>query len=167
MVFVSLSRLILSPKGGGGTFGVVLESTILASPRVTLQTVIMAFSPNTTRTTELWNILADNGLKWANEGWGGFSTSGIAILINPKISAEQAAISMDPLVQFGKRLQSEGVIGTQTIVTEFPSWGAFFKTFTQDHVAVRSFRHLCLASQSTFIGRWFQSCTRITSNQQR
>ncbi|KAG6853567.1 hypothetical protein C0991_003237 [Blastosporella zonata] len=43
---------------------------------------------------------------------------------------------MEPLVQFGKRLQSEGVKGVQVIVTEFPSWGAFFTTFTKEHVAV-------------------------------
>ncbi|KAH0586775.1 hypothetical protein H2248_005624 [Termitomyces sp. 'cryptogamus'] len=122
--------------GGGGTFGVVLEATVLASPQVTLQTVIVSFTPNTVRTQELWNILADNGLKWAEEGWGGFSTSGIAILINPGSTKEDAAKSMDPLIQFGKRLQSEGVEGASTIVTEFPSWGTFFNAFTKDHVAV-------------------------------
>ncbi|RDB14906.1 hypothetical protein Hypma_016469 [Hypsizygus marmoreus] len=121
--------------GGGGTFGVVLESTVLASPRVTLQTVIVAFPPSTVRTRELWNILTENGLKWADEGWGGFSTSGIAILLNPKINKEQAATTMRPLIQFGKRLQNEGVQGVQVVVTEFPSWAKFFEAFTKDHVA--------------------------------
>ncbi|GLB38750.1 putative oxygen-dependent FAD-linked oxidoreductase family protein [Lyophyllum shimeji] len=122
--------------GGGGTFGVVLESTILASPQVTLQAVIVTFSANTTRTKELWTILADNGLKWADEGWGGFSMAGILILINPGSSKEETAKSMAPLIAYGKRLQSEGVQGASTIVTEFPSWGAFFNAFTKDHVAV-------------------------------
>ncbi|KAG6876325.1 hypothetical protein C0992_013354 [Termitomyces sp. T32_za158] len=122
--------------GGGGTFGVVLEATVLASPQVTLQAVIVSFTPNTARTRELWNILADNGLKCAEEGWGGFSTSGVAILINPGSNKEDAAKSMDPLIQFGKKLQSEGVEGAQTLVTEFPSWGTFFDTFSKEHVAV-------------------------------
>ncbi|KAG5334588.1 hypothetical protein C0989_003317 [Termitomyces sp. Mn162] len=43
---------------------------------------------------------------------------------------------MDPLIQFGKRLQSEGEEGASTIVTEFPSWGTFFNAFAKDHVAV-------------------------------
>ncbi|KAG6916181.1 hypothetical protein DXG01_008111 [Tephrocybe rancida] len=122
--------------GGGGTFGVVLEATIMASPPVTLQAVIVSFTPDTTHTQELWNILADNGLKWADEGWGGFSTSGVAILINPGSNKEDAAKSMDPLIQFGKRLKAEGVEGIQFVVTEFPSWGTFFETFTKEHVAV-------------------------------
>lgn len=118
----------------------MLESTILASPRVTLQTVILSFNGTKELNRELWTILADNGLKWADEGWGGFSTSGVAIFINPKSTKEDAALSMDPLVQFGKRLQNEGIAGAQLIVTEFPSWGTFFEAFTNDHVAVRSFR---------------------------
>jgi len=122
--------------GGGGTFGVVLESTVLASPQVTLQTVIVSFSPNTTRTKELWTILADNGLRWANEGWGGFSMAGVVILINPGLSKNETAKSMNPLIQFGKRLQSEGVAGAATTVTEFSSWFKFFDTFTKAHVAV-------------------------------
>ena len=109
----------------------------MASPQVTLQTVIVSFTPNTERTQELWNILADNGLKWAEEGWGGFSTSGVAILINPGSNKEDAAKSMDPLIQFGKRLQGEGIEGASTLVTEFPSWGTFFNAFTKEHVAVR------------------------------
>lgn len=109
----------------------------MASPQVTLQAVIVSFTPNTTRTQELWTILADNGLKWAEEGWGGFSTSGVAILINPGSNKEQAAKSMDPLIQFGKKLESEGVEGADTLVTEFSSWGTFFETFTKEHVAVR------------------------------
>ncbi|KAF9465354.1 hypothetical protein BDZ94DRAFT_1254349 [Collybia nuda] len=122
--------------GGGGTFGVVLESTILASPRVTLQTVIVTFKGTTESNRELWTILTDNGLKWAEEGWGGFSTSGIAILINPKSTKTEAAMSMEPLIQFGKHLQDTGNTSAQIIVTEFPSWGAFFEAFTKDHVAV-------------------------------
>ncbi|KAG6826339.1 hypothetical protein H0H87_007457, partial [Tephrocybe sp. NHM501043] len=55
--------------GGGGTFGVVLEATSLASPPVALQTVIVSFTTaNSTRTKDLWTTLTDNGLKWADEG---------------------------------------------------------------------------------------------------
>ncbi|KAJ7791115.1 hypothetical protein B0H14DRAFT_3094553 [Mycena olivaceomarginata] len=126
--------------GGGGTFGVVLEATLLASPPVTLQAVIVSWpstSMNRTRalTAELWTILTENGLKWAAEGWGGFSTSEIAILVNPVLDPEQAAASMVPLVKFGERLQQDGVDGAETVVTTFPSFLAFFNAFTLEHVA--------------------------------
>jgi hypothetical protein len=107
---------------------------------VTLQTVIVSFTPpsnNNTLNKELWTILADNGLTWANEGWGGFSTSGVAILINPNSTKEKAATSMAPLIAFGQRLAAANVTGAQLLVTEFPSWKAFFDAFTGSHVAVR------------------------------
>lgn len=134
--------------GGGGTFGVVLESTILASPRVTLQAVILSFTPtpgNSTLNSELWTILSDNGLTWANEGWGGFSASGVAILINPNSTTTAAAASMAPLIVFGQRLIAEKVPNAQLVVTEFPSWKAFFDVFTSQHVAVTG-TNLALAS---------------------
>ncbi|KAF7344002.1 Cytokinin dehydrogenase 11 [Mycena venus] len=124
--------------GGGGTFGVVLEATLLASPPVTLQAVIVSWSstsPNRTLTAELWKILTNNGLKWAGEGWGGFSMSEIAILVNPVLDSEQAAASMAPLVEFGARLKQDGVEGAETVVTTFPSFLAFFNAFTLEHVA--------------------------------
>ncbi|KAF9046193.1 FAD binding domain-containing protein [Panaeolus papilionaceus] len=121
--------------GGGGTFGVVLEASILTSPTVTLQTVILKFNSNTTLTKELWTIMADNSLKWSNDGWGGWSMANVAVLINPKLTADQAKESMKPLIDLGQRLQSEGVDGLSFVVTTFPSWGVFFSVFTKDFVA--------------------------------
>ncbi|KAJ7801760.1 hypothetical protein B0H14DRAFT_2528843 [Mycena olivaceomarginata] len=122
--------------GGGGTFGVVLEATLLASPAITLQAVIVSWSaPNRALTAELWTILADNGLKWAADGWGGFSMAELAILVNPVLDPVQAAASMAPLIDFGHRLQQDGVPGAQTVVTTFPSFLEFFDAFTLEHVA--------------------------------
>ncbi|KAJ7813344.1 hypothetical protein B0H14DRAFT_3750618 [Mycena olivaceomarginata] len=122
--------------GGGGTFGVVLEATLLASPAITLQAVIVSWStPNRTLTAELWTVLADNGLKWAADGWGGFSMAELAILVNPVFDPVQAAASMAPLIDFGHRLKQDGVPGAQTVVTTFPSFLAFFDAFTLGHVA--------------------------------
>ncbi|KAJ7017040.1 hypothetical protein C8F04DRAFT_484826 [Mycena alexandri] len=122
--------------GGGGTFGVVLEATVLASPPVALQTVIISWAvPNRTLTAELWNILADNGLAWAADGWGGFSTAEVAILVNPTLNLGQATASMAPLIDFGNRLQQDGVSGVQVVVITFPTFLAFFNAFTLEHVA--------------------------------
>ena len=122
--------------GGGGTFGVVLEATILASPRVTLQAVLVSFTPNTTLNQQLWSILVQNGISWADQGWGGFGASGTAILINPNPNATTSSLA--PLIKFGQQLQAQGVPGAATIVTTFPSWNSFFTAFVSQNVAVRT-----------------------------
>ncbi|KAG6848092.1 hypothetical protein H0H87_004287, partial [Tephrocybe sp. NHM501043] len=71
---------------------------------------------------DLWTILTDNGLKWADEGWGGFSMSNIVILVNPILSADEAVSSMDPLIEYGNQLKSEGVEGALVVVTMFPTF---------------------------------------------
>lgn len=123
--------------GGGGTFGVVLESTVLASPPVKLETVIVSFDPaaNSTLTEELWTIMAENSVRWAEEGWGGISNKGVAIYINPRLDAGAAARSMAPLINFGQRLVAQNVTGAKTLVTTFPTWSSFFTTFSSQYMA--------------------------------
>ncbi|KAJ3862754.1 hypothetical protein EV359DRAFT_44538 [Lentinula novae-zelandiae] len=124
--------------GGGGTFGVVLESTVLASPRVTLQVVMVTFdsTTDTTITRELWNTMTANALQWAEDGWGGIATTNVAIYINPILGPAEAAKSMNPLIEFGQKLQSNQVEGAQLISTSFESWGTFFNWFAADNVAI-------------------------------
>lgn len=116
--------------GGGGTFGVVLESTTLASPPVTLQVVVVTWTnPNSTLTESLWSILVDNAVKWADEGWGGFVAGQSVIYLTPKLNKEQAAESMKPVIDFGGKLKQDGVAGAQLLILEFPTWYTFFNTF--------------------------------------
>ena len=108
------------------------EATILASPPVKLQSLILTLkAPSATKC--MWSILADNALKWADEGWGGFSTSQVVILINPKLNSQEATESLAPLIDFGKSLPADEV---ELDIIEFPTWGAFFNVFSKDHVAV-------------------------------
>ncbi|KAJ7934232.1 hypothetical protein B0H13DRAFT_2227291 [Mycena leptocephala] len=103
-------------------------------PHVTLQAVIIFWSnSNRTLTAEMWNIMVDNGLTWAADGWGGFSLAETAILVKQALDPAQAATSVAPLVDFGHRLQEVGVPGAQTVVTTFPSFLAFFNAFTLEH----------------------------------
>lgn len=120
--------------GGGGTFAVVMEATILASPRVTLQTLILKFPHNNNTTQAMWQIMVDNGLKWANDGWGGFAMANVLVLVNPRLNKGQATESLAPLIDFGAELQDAK--NGRLVVMEFPSWGTFFNAFTRDHVAV-------------------------------
>jgi len=43
---------------------------------------------------------------------------------------------MKPLIDFGQKLQDDGVEGAQLLVLEFPSWGTFFNTFADTDAAV-------------------------------
>ena len=122
--------------GGGGTFGVVLESTVLASPQVVLQAVIVSFSNNSKATRQLWDIVVENAEKWTNDSWGGLVNANTAIYVTPKLSKSEAAQSMDPLIQFGRELIATNITGVELIVTTFPSYGSFFEHLSGSKVGV-------------------------------
>ncbi|KAJ6545042.1 FAD-binding domain-containing protein [Mycena vulgaris] len=116
--------------GGGGTFGVVLESTTLVSPVVTVQAILVSItSPSANRTKELYSTMIDNGLKWADDGYGGYVSGGTAVYLTPKLTAAEHAASMAPMIDFGKRLNATGAGVYQ--VLEFPNWLSFFNVFTE------------------------------------
>lgn len=122
--------------GGGGTFGVVLESTHLVSPNSPVQAVIVAWKdPDEGLTKEMWSIMADNALAWAKDGWGAISRSEVAVYVTPKLDKAEAAKSLAPLIQFGQRLKKDGVTGATLLVAEFPSYGTFFHVFSTQYVA--------------------------------
>lgn len=127
----------------------MLESTTLASPPVTLQVVVVTWTnPNSTLTESLWSILVDNAVKWADEGWGGFVAGQSVIYLTPVLNKEQASESMEPVIDFGGKLEQDGVAGAQLLVLEFPSWYTFFNTFASTDSAVRV---ISPCAQSIFI----------------
>ncbi|KAJ7186129.1 FAD-binding domain-containing protein [Mycena filopes] len=111
--------------GGGGTFGVVIESTHLLEQRFPLQVINMTFAPTTANLPEYFGILVNNSVKWAEEGWGGHINNvppGIAY-INPQMSLANATASMAPVAAFAAANN-----GTATVET-FASWFDFFTRF--------------------------------------
>ncbi|CAK5282291.1 unnamed protein product [Mycena citricolor] len=126
--------------GGGGTFAVVMSATILASPPVTLQTLILTWpESDRTLTREIWALMVDNALHLASDGWGGFATANTVILVNPALDAAAATRSLAPLIHFERT-------GTQRTVTAFPTFYSFFESFTTAHVAIVG-QQLALASR--------------------
>lgn len=138
----------------------VLEATTLASPRVNVQAIIFSFGKiklpaNSTTsfsdlTKELWTILAVNGLRWAEEGWGGYVTPGTAVFVNPGEAfhgkPDQVKASMQDLLNFAAKVKQldldNGNDGSTLplIVTELPSWYSFFNVFASQFVAVNFHR---------------------------
>ncbi|KAJ7111997.1 hypothetical protein C8R44DRAFT_632447 [Mycena epipterygia] len=122
--------------GGGGTFGVVLESTTLASPIVIVQAILVSISsPSVNLTKELYSIMIDNGLKWADDGYGGYVSGGTAVYLTPKLTAAEHAASMAPMLDFGNRLNATGT-GVYELL-EFPNWLSFFNVFTETELAAQ------------------------------
>ncbi|KAJ7679147.1 hypothetical protein DFH06DRAFT_1278863 [Mycena polygramma] len=122
--------------GGGGTFGVVMESTTLASPVVTVQAILLSItSPSANLTEVLYSLMIDNGLKWADDGYGGYVSGGTAVYLTPKLTAAEHAASMAPMLEFGKRLNATGT-GIYELL-EFPTWLSFFNVFTETELAAQ------------------------------
>ncbi|KAJ7646069.1 FAD-binding domain-containing protein [Mycena polygramma] len=121
--------------GGGGTFGVVVESTHFVEPRIPIQVINMTFTPTDTNLQEYFEILVNNSAHWGAQGWGGHVNRAPAGLtyVNPRLSLADATASMAPLSAF-----AEANNGTATIET-LPSWYPFFTRFiVQGEVAVGS-----------------------------
>ncbi|KAJ7105713.1 FAD-binding domain-containing protein [Mycena epipterygia] len=115
--------------GGGGTFGVVVESTHLVEQQITIQAINMTFTPTNANLQEYYEILVNNSAHWSELGWGGHVNSpalglpaGI-IYVNPRLSLAEATDSMAQLSAFALANN-----GTSSLVT-LPSWYEFFLQF--------------------------------------
>ncbi|KAJ7186134.1 hypothetical protein C8R46DRAFT_1062570 [Mycena filopes] len=108
--------------GGGGTFGVVLESTHIVEQRIPLQVIDMQFIPTAENLPEYFEILVNHSVRWADEGWGGhvnMMPAGI-LHVNPRLSLEEAKESMAPLAAFAVAQNGSARIETAS------SWQDFF-----------------------------------------
>ncbi|KAJ7089173.1 FAD-binding domain-containing protein [Mycena belliarum] len=115
--------------GGGGTFGVVMESTSLASPKMTLQVAFAHFSRNNTNATRgFYKVVAENSVRWAEQGFGGYIESFQALYVTPKLNSTEAAATMQPLFDYVKALAPNDP-GVQILNLEVPSYGTFYQTF--------------------------------------
>ncbi|KAJ7270446.1 isoamyl alcohol oxidase [Mycena rebaudengoi] len=111
--------------GGGGTFGVVIESTHLVERRIPIQVINMTFIPSSTNLEEYFEILVNNSLQWGEHGWGGHvnrQPPGI-IHVNPLISLDEAKADMARISAFAHANNGTAVVET------LPSWFEFFDRF--------------------------------------
>uniref|UniRef100_A0A8H7XZV8 FAD-binding PCMH-type domain-containing protein n=1 Tax=Psilocybe cubensis TaxID=181762 RepID=A0A8H7XZV8_PSICU len=111
--------------GGGGTFGVVLESTHMASPRVTIQAVLGQYTNTRENSVQLMKALAGNAVQLATDGWGGYITppAGAAFWANPVLNATEAKHSASGMVD-----AFASVNGTTTFFT-LDSFSDFYDMF--------------------------------------
>lgn len=115
----------------------ILEMTYLATPRVTLQAIFLSFPGTPDTTKELFFVLIDNGLRWSQEGWGGFTTTGVFIYINPVLNATQAVESMTPIAELSERLKTAGVTNVSLTQATFPSYLSWYRVFFAANIAAQ------------------------------
>ncbi|KAK0227831.1 FAD-binding domain-containing protein [Armillaria fumosa] len=109
--------------GGGSTFGVVLESSMLVEPRMSLVVAAISFSQTAENGVPFLKLLVDHTYRWGTEGWGGHMRSNGIINVNPLLTLEEARVSVQPIVDYALAQN-----GTAT-VEELPSWLTFFAKY--------------------------------------
>ncbi|KAI4160357.1 MAG: hypothetical protein LQ342_005768 [Letrouitia transgressa] len=116
--------------GGGGTFGVNMEISILAYNNTEVQ--VAKFGIPTANMTQLLKLLVANANQWHKEGWGGYayprrpakpSEPIPVILINPRLNATEVRVSLAPLIKFANSLHARTIIETR---------GSFYDVYELD-----------------------------------
>jgi FAD/FMN-containing dehydrogenase len=116
--------------GGGGTFGLVLESTSKVEPRMELNFALMALPQALTDTSNFTQILLDNALRWSDEGWGGPNSANSFAMANPFLSIDQARASLESLSKYVLS------VGGTVSIERYPSFFAIYEQFIKPVDAV-------------------------------
>ncbi|EGO22798.1 hypothetical protein SERLADRAFT_416412 [Serpula lacrymans var. lacrymans S7.9] len=134
--------------GGGGTFGVVLESTHRVEGRLSMQVASLSMNATSTNMRAYYEILVNNSMQWASEGWGGHIVDSAINYVTPLLSLAEAQASMEPIASY---VTSQG---GSVVIETMDSWYDYFEKYvvpTQESVA----RLLAIGSrlmpQSVFI----------------
>ncbi|KAF8165925.1 FAD-binding domain-containing protein [Crassisporium funariophilum] len=111
--------------GGGGTFGVVLEATILATPARSYRIASINWPVSDVNLKQVLSIFLENATTFANQGWGGYLTPtiGSLVMLNPVLNAADAEKSMKPLMDLTR---SFGGVSNVTTVNTFQDWFTLF-----------------------------------------
>lgn len=109
--------------GGGGTFGVVMEATHRVDPVVPLSVAYIKYNQTTANLAQWLEVLVENGLDWAKQGWGGHYVSSNIISLTPLLNLSEAVASMEPAAAFARANSGSVVIET------LPSWYSFYTKY--------------------------------------
>jgi FAD/FMN-containing dehydrogenase len=118
--------------GGGSTFGVNMEVSFRAHPKVTIQTADIAFIASSTAAfNSFFSVLTQNANKWADDGWGGYITFGAdnqyligMTLFNAKLDNDNATTSIAPILDFAHSSSS-----SFTLAASVSTSGSFYETY--------------------------------------
>ncbi|KAK8186483.1 hypothetical protein BC567DRAFT_253939 [Phyllosticta citribraziliensis] len=119
--------------GGGGTFGVNVEVTMKTYPKMSFQVANFAYtSSDPGNLRKFLQLIAENANQWADGGWGGYITPGVAgdsasalTLLTPKLDHTAAVQDMKPVLDFAATPGVKPVV--MSINTANTYWEAYSK----------------------------------------
>uniref|UniRef100_L2GB04 Isoamyl alcohol n=1 Tax=Colletotrichum fructicola (strain Nara gc5) TaxID=1213859 RepID=L2GB04_COLFN len=123
--------------GGGGTFGVVLESSHVVEPVVPMAVADIGIPPDDKEAYGEWmDLLVDTAVALAEDGWGGHIYGNSLVHVSPLMTTvEDAEASLSKLIAFAD------APGGHVNVTIAPNWLSFFTDHVlADSVAVGNLR---------------------------
>ncbi|PVF98323.1 FAD-binding domain-containing protein [Serendipita vermifera] len=110
--------------GGGGTFGVVMETTFKVEPRsIGIRVAKITYPASADNWKKVVEIGVNNAAKWADEAWGGVIGTSLVVFTNPRLSLDEAKASFQPYADF-----AQSVNGT-LVIEDAPTWLQFFDKF--------------------------------------
>ncbi|KAF8901508.1 FAD-binding domain-containing protein, partial [Gymnopilus junonius] len=120
--------------GGGGTFGVVLEATMMVSPAQTFRMASFNWPINDDNLRPILSVFLDNVTAMAENGWGGYLTPSVGnlILISPRIDIETAQEMMKPLIDLTIAL------GGNASVSHIASYDEWFKGWASGTIGAQA-----------------------------
>ncbi|KAF1987495.1 FAD-binding domain-containing protein [Aulographum hederae CBS 113979] len=118
------SDLFWALRGGGGGFGVVLESTSIVEPRMPVAVASITVPASTPETTHSWlELLVTESLRWGLDDWGGHLTSTTLIHMNPLLDLSAATASMNSATSFAL------VHNGSSVIEVLPSWYEVYEKY--------------------------------------
>ncbi|KAK4868287.1 hypothetical protein LT330_007009 [Penicillium expansum] len=85
---------------GGGAFGVIIDSTHPSEPEKSLTGASLQFQGTTESQRAFTTIMTENMHSWALQGWGGPSSPSFSMLVNDKVSVDDAKKALAPALDF-------------------------------------------------------------------
>jgi len=133
--------------GGGGTFGVVLEATVMASPATSFRVANINWPINENSLKQILDVFVDSISTIATQGWGGYltPTAGNLILTTPNLDLPAAQKSVQALIDVSTKL------GGVSNVTEIPSFLGWFTGYVRGTSGVQDPIGLPVAMTSRLI----------------
>lgn len=108
--------------GGGGTYGVVLDSTHKTEAPVPMGVAQISVSSHDGTIGDFMELLVDTAIDLAEDGWGGHIYGDHIVYVSPlKTTVEEAKASLAKITEF-----SIANGGTSNITTS-PTWYSFFR----------------------------------------
>jgi hypothetical protein len=111
--------------GGGGTYGVVLDSTHLVDPVVPMAVASVGIPKDDKDVYGDWmDLMVDTAIELAKDGWGGHVYGNSFVHVTPLLTtAEEAEESLSEIVDFAN------ANGGHVAIEAVPDWYTFFQKY--------------------------------------